>query len=236
MQLIELYLMHHWYKRHVPVDRIIHVFHHLTDEGITQSCPEYIINHYIQCKTSDTCTSWISCFTIGSCSIVNIAKMSTSPCFTFMSIQNCIFFLFQNPFCLQHDISCRAWDYTCMLTLFFFYTLAAFFVFFFLNHFVSAMSMHRCWTSHKLAREISVFLTFLSLVSMFAETVIQILLVPVDGGVRAGQTISCTILEPSWFEEGLVSQLMIVTLIHNILSFFSEKHSLKLSVFYKYTI
>lgn len=113
----------------------------------------------------------------------------------------------------------------------FFYTLAALFIIIILSsfkyHIVSAMSMHRCWTSHKLASEISVFLTFLPLVSVFAQTIIQVFFVAVDGSVRASQTISCTILEPSWFEEGLVSQLMIVTWLHNILSFFSWKHSLK---------
>lgn len=48
---------------------------------------------------------------------------------------------------------------------------------------------------------LSVILTFLALVSVLAEAIIQVLLVAVDGGVRPSQAISCSIREPSWFGE-----------------------------------
>lgn len=49
------------------------------------------INHYIQCKTSDTCISWISGFTICSCSIAMMQKLFGRAHALLMSIQNCIF-------------------------------------------------------------------------------------------------------------------------------------------------
>lgn len=51
----------------------------------------------------------------------------------------------------------------------------------------------------------SVLLTFLPLISVFAEAIIQVFLVAVDGGVGSSQAVPGAILESSWFGEVRVS-------------------------------
>lgn len=51
----------------------------------------------------------------------------------------------------------------------------------------------------------SVLLTFLPLISVFAEAVIQVFLVAVDGRVGSSQAVPSAILESSWFGEVRVS-------------------------------